>query len=100
VKIVNVKIVIVNKMKLTEYVLTQDWTFQSNSRRRKSFVTGTKFLVEKQVMPTIGSEMECTYYFVYAKPDIVLSHYDELEFKELFVSLDEWRNSKINMIIN
>jgi hypothetical protein len=56
--------------------------------------------VEKQVMPTIGSEMECTYYFVYAKPDIVLSHYDELEFKELFVSLDEWRNSKINMIIN
>ena len=22
------------------------------------------------------------------------------EFKELFVSLDEWRNSKINMIIN
>ena len=87
-------------MKLTEYVLTQDWTFQSNSRRRKSFLAGTKFLVEKQVMPTIGSEVECTYYFVYSNNNSVLGHYDELDFKELFVSLREWRNSMIDLITN
>jgi hypothetical protein len=86
-------------MELKEYVLKHDWTFRSNSRRRKSYPAGTKLLVEVEVLSSKDSKMELKNYYIYSQPNIILGFFPEEEFNELFMTLEESRKFKINKII-
>ncbi len=82
---------------MKEYVLRVDWTFFSASRRRKSYVKGTKLLVEEEVLSTQSEpKIEYKNFYIYSEPNRLLGHFDETEFFETFMTIEEARNKKID----
>jgi|694.fasta_scaffold105632_4 hypothetical protein len=84
-------------MKLTEYILKNEHAFWDGGRK-VIYPAGSKLLVEEEVMST-GSGFEYRYYYVYSKPNVLLGYYDKEEFFEIFMTLEEARDKKIDDLI-
>ena len=83
---------------LKEYILKNEHAFWIKRGRKILYSAGSKVLVEEELMTT-GSGHELNHYFVYSKPNVLLGYYDEEEFLEIFMTLDEARDKKISDII-
>ena len=72
--------------------------FWGSSGRKIVYPSASKFLYEVEAMTSVvGGEIRR--YFVYVKPKVHIGHYEEDEFQELFMTKEEFRDSKIDEII-
>ena len=83
---------------MEEYYLKIDKEFWTGRGRKTIFPVGTKFLVETERMKNQSGEIFVNYY-VFLKPGVTLGHFDEEEFNETFWSKDEFRDQKIDDLI-
>jgi len=83
---------------MEDYYLKIDKEFWTGRGRKTIFPIGTKFLVETEKMGNQLGEIFINYY-VYLKPGVSLGHFDEEEFNETFMTLNEFRDKKIDDII-
>jgi len=96
---------------LKEYILRTDYEFWEKrirhigdpGGRKILYSAGSKLSVEEEVMTT-GRGLEYRCYYVYSKPNskpnVLLGYYDdEEEFFEIFMTLEEARDKKIDEII-
>ena len=87
---------------LKEYILRADYAFWEKRGRKILYSAGSKLSVEEEVM-TIGRGLEYRCYYVYSKPNskpnVLLGYYVEEEFNEIFMTLEEARDKKIDEII-
>ena len=81
-----------------EYILKTDYAFWEKRGRKILYSTGSKLSVEEEVMTT-GRGLEYRCYYVYEKPNVYIGYYDEEEFNEIFMTLEESRDKKIDEII-
>ncbi len=85
---------------MEEYVLRVDWTFHSSSRRKKSYLKGSKLFVEVEVLSTQSEpKIEFKNYYIYSELNRLIGHFDESDFFETFMTIEEDRNRKIDDII-
>lgn len=82
---------------MEDYYLKIDKEFWTGRGRKTIFPAGTKFLVETERMTNQLGNVFVNYY-VYLKPNISLGHFDEEEFHETFMALNEIRDKKIDDI--
>ena len=85
-------------MELKEYILKINQSFWGRRGKKTFYSTGTKLLVEEEVMLTANGS-DYRHYFVYSKPNVLLRYFDEEEFFEIFMTLGEARDKKIGDII-
>jgi hypothetical protein len=85
-------------MELTEYILKNEHAFWIKQGKKIFYSAGSKLLVEEEVMST-NNGLEYRHYFVYSKPNVLLGYYDKEEFFEIFMTLEEARDKKIDDII-
>jgi len=85
-------------MRLQEYILKNDYAFWEKRGRKILYSAGSKLSVEEEVMTT-GSGQESRYYYVYSKPNVLLGYYEKEEFFEIFMTLEESRDTKINTLL-
>jgi len=85
-------------MKLKEYILKINQAFWGRRGKKILYPVGTKLLVEEEVMLT-GDGLEYRHYYVYSKPNVLLGYFDIEEFFEIFMSLEEARDKKIEDIL-
>jgi len=85
-------------MELKEYILKINQSFWGRRGKKTFYSTGTKLLVEEEVMLT-GNGLEYRHYYVYSKPNVLLGYFDKEEFFEIFMTLEEARDEKNDDII-
>jgi len=85
-------------MKLKEYILKNDYAFWGKAGRKIFYPAGSKLLVEEEVMST-GSGLEYRYYYVYSKPNVLLDSFEGVDFTDIFMTLQEARDKKIDDIL-
>lgn len=85
-------------MELKEYILKTDYAFWVKGGRKVLYSAGSKLLVEEEVLST-NSGQESRYYYCYSKPNVLLGYFDKEEFFEIFMTLEEARDKKIDKII-
>jgi hypothetical protein len=85
-------------MELTEYILKNEHAFWIKQGRKILYPAGSKLLVEEEVMLT-GNGLDYRHYYVYSKPNVLLGYFDKEEFFEIFMTLEEARDKKIDDII-
>jgi hypothetical protein len=81
-------------MELKEYILKTDYAFWGKGGRKVLYSAGSKLLVEEEVL---GKESR--YYYCYSKPNVLLGYFDKEEFFEIFMTLEDARDKKIDKII-
>ena len=85
-------------MKLKEYILKKDQIFWGKGGRKVLYPAGSKLLVEEEVMAT-GAGFEYRYYYVYSKPNVLLDSFEGEDFTDIFMTLEEARDKKIDDIL-
>ena len=85
-------------MEFKEYILKINQSFLGRRGKRTFYPAGTKLLVEEEVLST-NSGQESRYYYCYSKPNVLLGYFDKEEFFEIFMTLEEARDKKIDKII-
>jgi hypothetical protein len=85
-------------MKLKEYILKNDYDFWYKGGRKIKYPGGSKLLVEEEIMTT-GSGLEYRYYYVYSKKNALLDSFEGEDFFEIFMTLEEARDKKIDDIL-
>jgi hypothetical protein len=83
---------------LKEYILKSEHAFWIKRGKKIFYPAGTKLLVEEEVLST-NSGQESRYYYCYSKPNVLLGYYDKEEFLEIFMTLEEARDKKIDILI-
>ena len=82
-----------------EYILKEDITFRNDSME-SPYKSGKKFRVKEEIFTSYISGGKKTYYYVYSEDSGILDHFDnEGEFFEIFMTIEESRDKKIDQII-
>jgi len=83
---------------MEEYYLRFDKYFWARRGRKTLYPSSTKVLIEIEKMSSVdGGEVK--YYYAYIKDGAPLGQFDEEEFKETFMDINEMRDRKIDDII-
>ena len=84
---------------MEECYLRFDKDFWNPGLRKTIYPAGTKFLLKIEVIDYMLGRGENRHYYVYEKPHKHIGLYGEEEFNEIFMTLEEARDKKIDEII-
>ena len=75
-----------------------DKEFWTGRGRKTIYPARTKFIYEVETMSNVVGDT-IRRYFVYVKPKVHVGYYEEDEFNEVFMTLNELRDKRIDEII-